>query len=329
MLQQMIAGYVLSQSIYVVAKLGVADLVAHDAKTAAQLSELTGADPSSLYRFLRALASVAVLTQDDEGRFGLGPLGRHLRSNIAGSLRAYAIHANEECYQAWGRAVDVVRTGRPGFDQVYGQSFYDYMAEHADAGRTWNESMAETGRAWAVETGTVAAYDWSDSATVVDVGGGHGTLIAAILTHSPHLRGVLFDLPHVVDGARTELARAGLDARCQIVGGSFFERVPPGDTVVLSRVLFNWGDQDCLTILRHCRAAIGVGGRVLVIEPVAADDNVADLKNLIDLNVFVVCGGRTRTATQLNALFQKAGLELNRHLPTHGPFAIVEAISVN
>jgi O-methyltransferase domain/Dimerisation domain len=327
MLQQMIAGYVLSQSIYVAAKLGVADLVAHGAKTAEQLGEATGADPSSLYRFLRALASVAVFSQDDEGRFGLGPLGRHLRSDVPGSLRAYAIHANEECYQAWGRAVDVARSGRPGFEQVFGQSFYGYMADHADADQTWNESMADTGHAWSVETGTVGAYDWTDSATVVDVGGGRGTLVAAILNHAPHLRGVVFDLPHVVAGAKAELSRAGVEERCQVVAGSFFERVPPGDTLVLSRVLFNWDDQDCVTILRHCRAAIGSGGRVLVVEPVAADGNVADLSNLIDLNVFVVCGGRTRTAPQLDALFQQAGLKLNRLLPTPGPFAIVEACS--
>lgn len=318
MLQQMIAGYVLSQSVYVAAKLGVADLVADDPQTAEQLAAATGTDGPSLYRFLRALASVAVFTEDDHGRFGLGPLGRHLRSDAPGSLRAYAMHANEECYQAWGHALDAVRSGRPGFDQAFGQSFYDYMAAHPDADQTWNRSMAETERAWSVDTGTVAAYDWSNCRTVVDVGGGHGTLMAALLLHAPHLQGVVFDLPNVVQGAE-------VTDRCQVVAGSFFDAVPPGDTIILSRVLFNWDDQDCLTILRHCRAALAPGGRVLVIEPIAAEGNLPDLANLIDLNVFVVCGGRTRTAGQLGSLFDRAGLHLRRLLTTPGPFTIVEA----
>ena len=325
MLQQMIAGYVLSQSIYVAAKLGVADLIADDPQTAEQLGAATGTDGPSLYRFLRALASVAVFTEDSHGRFGLGPLGRHLRSDVPGSLRAYAVHANEECYQAWGHALDVARSGRPGFDQVFGQSFYEYMAAHPDADRIWNQSMAETERAWSVDTGTVAAYDWTDSRTVVDVGGGHGTLMAAILVHAAHLRGVVFDLPNVVAGARAEMEGAGVADRCEVVAGSFFDLVPPGDTIVLSRVLFNWDDEDCLAILRRCRAALAPGGRVLVIEPIAASGTIPDLANLIDLNVFVVCGGRARAAAQLAALFDQAGLHLGRLVPTPGPFTIVEA----
>jgi SAM-dependent methyltransferase len=318
MLQQMIAGYVLSQSIYVAAKLGVADLVADDPQTAEQLGAATGTDGPTLCRFLRALASVAIFTEDDQGRFGVGPLGRHLRSDVAGSLRSYALHANEECYQAWGHALDAVRSGQPGFDQVFGQRFYDYMATHPDADRTWNQSMAETEAAWMVDTGTVAAYDWSECHTVVDVGGGHGTLMAALLAHAPHLHGVVFDLPNVAQDAN-------VSDRCQVVAGSFFDSVPPGDTIILSRVLFNWDDQDCLTILRQCRAALKPGGRVLVIEPIAAAGNVPDLANLIDLNVFVVCGGRTRTAAQLGALFDQAGLCLRRLVATSGPFTIVEA----
>jgi precorrin-6B methylase 2 len=325
MLQQMIAGYVLSQTIYVAAKLGVADLLADGPLTAEQLATATGADAPSLRRFLRALASVAVFTEDDLGRFGLGPLGRHLRSGVPGSLRAYAIHANEETYQAWGHALDAALGGQPAFDQVFGQSFYDYMAAHPDADRTWNESMAETEQAWTVNTGTVAAYDWTDAGTVVDVGGGHGTLTAAILAHAPQLRGVVFDLPNVVRGAQAELERRGVADRCQVVAGSFFDAVPPGDTIVLSRVLFNWEDEDCLAILRHCRAAMTAGGRLLVIEPIAAAGNAPDLANLIDLNVFLVCGGRRRTAAQLGSLFDQAGLRLRRLVATPGPFTIVEA----
>ena len=315
----------LSQTIYVAAKLGVADLVCDGARPVDELAAATGVHARSLYRFLRALAAVAVFVEDDQGRFGLGPLGHHLRSDTPGSLRSYAIHANEESYRAWGEALYSVRTGQPAFDHVFGTGFYEYLKGHVEADEVWNRAMSETEWSFAVQMGMVAAYNWTDLQTVVDVGGSHGTLIAALLGTCAHLRAVVFDLPHVVEGARAELIKAGVVERCQLVGGDFFSEVPSGaDAYILSRVLFNWDDDDATTILRNCRDAMRAGGRVLVMEPVIPPGNEADLAKLIDLNVFVICGGRTRNEAELAALFERAGLSLTQRIPTPSAWNIIE-----
>lgn len=324
-LQRLIAGYVLSQTIYVAAKLGVADLLANGTVTVEELAAATGSHPPSLYRFLRALASVGIFVEEDDRRFGLGPLGQHLRSGVANSLRSYAIHANEESYRAWGEALHTACTGRPGFDRVFHTSFYDYMAANAEANAVWNQSMSDTERSFVLQQGIVAAYDWSDLNRVVDVGASHGTLMAAVLQHSLHLRGVVFDLPHVVAGAPAELAKAGVAGRCEIVGGDLLSGVPEGgDAYLLSRVLFNWDDDDAMTILANCRRAMAPGGRILIMEPVIPDNGVS-LASLVDLNVLVVCGGRTRTEAELAALLMRSGLRLAKTLPSPGAWNIYEA----
>jgi hypothetical protein len=330
LLQRLISGYTISQAVYVAAKLGVADLVAERPLRVEEVAAATGADPPSLYRFLRALASLAVFIEDDEGRFTTGPLGEFLRADSPGSLRAYAIHANEETYRAWGEALYSARTGEPGFDHVYGTSFYEYMAGNEEANRTWNESMNETERSFAIQKGIIDSYDWSRLRQVVDVGGGQGMLVTAILQQNPHLKGVVFDLPHVLDGAVDLLAQAGVAERAEVVGGDFFESVPRGgDAYLLSRVLFNWEDEAAVAILRSCREAMPDHGRVLVIEPVVAPGNSPDMSKLVDLNVFVVCGGRTRTEPEHRRIMAAAGLSLSRVIATPAYWRIIEAVAAN
>ena len=322
-LQQLIGGYTTSQTIYAITKLGIPDLLADGPVTAKDLAVASGAHRETLTRFLQALVGVDVIRSDSEDRYTLGALGEHLRSGTPGSLRSYAIHANEETYQAWGDAVHALRTGQPAFEHRYGTGFYDYMASHPDADAIWNDSMTETERAWTLDPGLVGAYDWHDARRVVDVGGGHGALIARILKAAPWATGILFDLPNVVAGAAELLDAEGVADRCEVVGGDAFEAVPAGgDLYVMSRVLFNWDDEKAAMLLRNCRQAMSSSGRLLIIEPLVTGES--GTAGLIDLNVFMICGGRTRNAAQLDALFARAGLRFERFVPTPAAWHILE-----
>ena len=326
-LQRMISGYTTSQVIYVAAKLGLADLLAAGPRSAAELAAATTCDQASLARFLRAMMPLAIVTATPDGKFAIGRLGDHLRSDAAGSLRNFAIHAGEEQYQAWGEALHTVRTGEPAFLKRYGTTFYEHMAANPDRDSTWNQSMDETERAWVIELGLVSSYDWSGVTTVVDIGGGHGILLAAILQGNPALRGILYDLPNVVQGAADLLARDGLQARCRVLGGDFFASVPRGgDAYLLSRVLFNWDDDDALRILAACRRAMPPGARLLIIEPIVTGEPT-DLASLIDLNVFLVCGGKTRTEAEHRALLAAAELRFRRLIDTPAAWGIIEAFA--
>ncbi|HEX6547382.1 MAG TPA: methyltransferase [Candidatus Dormibacteraeota bacterium] len=325
LLQRMISGYTVAQVVYVAAKLGLPDLLAAGPRTAAQLAAATGCDPDSLARFLRAMIPLGLVSRGSGQRFRLAPLGRYLRSGARNSLRSFAIHAGEEQYQAWGSALHSARTGEPAFDHVFGVGFYEHMEADPERQRTWNQSMTETEKAWVVELGLVSAYPWSQLTRVVDVGGGHGLLLTAILEANRRLRGILFDLPNVVTGATARLQAEGLEGRCEVVAGDFFESVPAGaDAYLLSRVLFNWDDDHAARILNNCRRAIAAGGRLLIIEPVVTD-SPADLASLVDLNVFLVCGGRARTEAEHRRLLNGAGFELERVIDTPAAWGIIEA----
>ena len=327
LLQRLISGYVSSQVIYVAAKLRIADHLVAGPQTAGELARVTQSHGPSLKRFLRALTSLAVFTEDDEGRFGLGPLGHLLRTDTDRSLHAFAVHNNEETYRAWGEALHSALTGEPAFQHLYGKSFYEYMAEHPAANELWNLAMDQTERSFAIQMGIVQEYDWKDVRSVVDVGGGVGTLVAAILQSRPEMEGAVFDLPHVVAGAGPVLARHGVAGRTRVMPGDFFEAVPEGaDLYLLSRVLFNWDDGDAIRILRNCRRAMSSEARLLVIEPVIRPGNRPDPRKMIDLNVFLMCGGRARTEPEHRALLKEAGFRLSRFIRTRGgSFDLVEA----
>lgn len=327
-LQRLISGYTTSQVIYVAAKLGLADLLSEGPRTVAELAAATGTEPEALARFLRAMAAISLLADAEGGRFQLGSLGVHLRTSAPGSLRNFAIHAGEEQYQAWGRALYSVQTGRPAFDAVYNSRFYDHITADPERAEIWNRSMDETERAWIVELGLVDSYRWDGVRRVVDVGGGRGVLLGAILAANEALRGTLYDLPSVVSGARDVLDSVGISERCQVVGGDFFESVPAGgDLYLLSRVLFNWDDRDAVRILGRCREAMREGTRLLVIEPVVTQQP-GDLATLVDLNVFLVCGGRVRAEAEHVRLMHAAGFELRRVIATPAAWGIIEGFAV-
>jgi len=324
-MMQMLSGSWVSQSIYVAAKLGIPDLIAPSPQSVAELARQTATDEVSLGRLLRALVSIGVLQADDTGRIGNSPLSETLRRDVPGSLRAIAIMLGEEHLQAWGNLLHSVRTGEPAFDNLYGKNFFEYVAEHPESSETFNDAM--TAFTTQMQHALLAAYDFSGITRLVDVGGGHGLMLAAILQANPHLHGIVFDLPHVVAGAGAVLESHGVSDRCETVGGDFFAEVPAGDAYIMSNIIHDWDDERSIKILDNCRQAMTGDGKVLLVEMVIPDNNEPFAGKWLDLNMLVMTpGGRERTADEYRELLAKAGLSLNRIVPTQGNDSVVEAI---
>ncbi len=323
-LRRMIVGYRLSQALHVAAKLGIADLLAEGPRRAEDLAGVTGSHPSSLYRVLRLLASEGVFEELEEGQFTLTPLAEPLRGDAPDSLRARAIFDGEEWnWHPWGNLLHSTKTGGSAFDHTYGVALFDYLKETPEAATSFDSLMAAQTRPWALSV--VDAYDFADIGTLVDVGGGYGVLLAAILTAHPHLKGVLIDQPHVVAGAGPKLEEAGLAGRCETVAGDFFQSVPDGgDAYILKHVLHDWDDDRCVSILGNCRRAISNQGRLMVIEILVTPGNEPDYGKYLDLNMLVLTKGRERTEAQYRTLFEAAGFTLSRVVATRSELSIIE-----
>jgi hypothetical protein len=308
-LRRLVNGYQLSQALSVAATLGVADLLADGPRTSDELADATDSHPDALYRLLRALAGAGVLHEADGGRFSLTELGESLRADAPESVRGWAAFVGRPYYRAaWSELLHTVRTGENAFRHVHGVDPWTYRAERPDDSTLFDRAMESSTR------GSIAAvleaYDFGRFGTVVDVGGGNGTLLAALLEAYPAMRGVVFDQPHVVDAAAALLRERGLADRCSIQGGSFFDGVPEGgDAYVLKHIVHDWEDDDAVAILRTVREAARSGAAVLVLERDLGSPNEAPLAKLGDLNMLVVPGGRERTAQEYAALFEAAGLE--------------------
>lgn len=325
-LLRMMTGYWLAQAVSVAARMGIADLLGDGPRPVGDLAAATGAHAPSLRRLLRALASVGVFAETEDGAFGLTPAAAFLRSDDPDSMRSLAIMYGGEQYRAWADLFESVHTGEPVFERVFGAAYFPYLAAHPEADRTFNEAM--TGWSAQVDRAVLAAYDFSPFGTVVDVGGGHGRMLAAILAANPEARGVLFDRPHVVASAGPLLEAAGVAARCELVGGDFFHEAPPGDAYVLAQILHDWDDERSAEILANCRRAIAPNGRLLLVELVIAPGNASDIGKLLDLHMMTLLGGRERTAEEYGALLAAAGFEVTGVIPTRGGASIVEAAPV-
>ncbi len=224
---QLISGFWISRAIYIVAKLGLADQMQDGAKTAEELASASKTHAPSLYRVLRALASVGILAQNDGSRFALTPLAETLRTDASGSLRAFATtELGDDHYEGWGNLLHSVKTGEIAFDNLFGMSAWEYYAQHPENGKTFNDAM--TGISLGIIEAVLASYDFSGIQTLADIGGGHGALLASILKANPAMRGIIFDAPVVVPGAQERMEAEGLSDRCEIVAGDFFASVPSG-----------------------------------------------------------------------------------------------------
>jgi len=321
-LLQMLVAYWTSQAIHVVAKLGVADLVKDGPKSADDLAKATKTHARSLYRVLRALASVGIFAEDDRGRFGLTDVARCLLDEH-GSQRAVAMMMGEEHYASWAHLLYSVQTGKPAFDHVYGKPIFDYLSEHSEQAKIFDAAM--TGFHGEETQTMIDAYDFSPFKTVVDVGGGNGTVISAILRKHPGVNGILFDLEGVIGRAKENLAKAGLTNRCQTITGSFFKSVcPGGNAYVMRHIIHDWTDEQCRTILGNIRKVIPSTGKLLVIEMVIPPGNDANLGKLLDLNMLVMPGGQERTEAEYRKLYESAGFKLERIVPTKTQVSVIE-----
>jgi hypothetical protein len=322
-LHQMLTGYWISQSLYVVAKLGLPDLLESGPKRPEDLARATGTHAPSLYRLLRALASVGVFSEKPDGTFSQTPMSGGLRSGPTGGQRAMAIMMGEEHYRAWGELLYSVRTGKPAFDHLYGKPIFQYLAEHPEQARNFDDAM--TGVHGAETRAMLNAYDFSRIATLVDMGGGNGSLLSAVLGQHTTMKGILFDRPDVVENARGNLRRAGLEKRCTAIGGNFFESVPPGgDAYLFRHIIHDWDDAQALTILRNCRKVMKPKARLLVVESVIPPGNNPFFGKLLDLTMLVLPGGQERTEAEYAQLFTAAGFRLSRIVPADQEVSVIE-----
>ena len=322
---EMAMGHWVSRIVFVAAKLGLADHLADAPKTADELAGATATHAPSLYRFMRSLANLGLLTESSTHRFALTPLGDMLKAGAPGSVRASILTiASDWWVRGFGELLYSVQTGKSGFEKSLGMPIFDFLARSPEDASLFSETMI--GFHGAEPPAVAAAYDFSGVTTVVDVGGASGHLLTTILGRHPAPRGILFDLPHVVRDAPALIQSRGLADRITIESGSFFERVPDGgDAYLLSHIIHDWNEEQCLTILGNCRRAMRPGGRVLMIEMVLPPGDAPHPGKMLDLMMLVGPGGQERTEQEYGALLDKAGFRLTRVVPTASPVSVVEA----
>jgi hypothetical protein len=317
---------VASRTVYVAAKLGLADQLASAPKSAAELAGPMQVHAQSLHRLMRALAGLGILIEQSEQRFALTSLGEALKTGAPGSARSSLIMFGSPWQRsAWDNFVYSVQTGKPGFDKAQGMPFFDYLAHHPEDASLFSETMVGVHNQ--EPPAVAAAYDFSISKTIVDVGGATGNMLAAVLAHHTGPRGVLFDRPHVVKDAPAFLNAKGVSDRVTIEAGDFFQNVPTGgDAYILSHIIHDWDEDQCLTILGHVRKAMNVAGRLLIVEMVLPPGDTPHLGKMLDMAMLVITGGQERTESEYESLLSKAGLRLTRVVPTNSAASIVEAV---
>lgn len=327
MLLDMACGPLHAAAVRVVVELAIADKLRDGAKTSAELAADGNLHPQSLHRVMRFMASRGIFAEDGDGRFTLTPAAELLRSDVPGSLSAASLMLTaDNMMEAGIKLLRGVRTGQCPFDHVHGSPFFDYLQSHPERAAVFDLGMAAFSDS--ENAPIAAAYDFSPYSRVMDVGGGHGGFLVEVLKRHPSLRGTLYDQAHVARGT-TRLAEGGVASRSEVVSGSFFDAVPRGaDVYVVKRVLHDWDDEKCVTILRHCRAVTPPHGRVLVIDAVLSAGNAPDFAKVIDLMMMSVSTGRERTEPEFRALYAAAGLELTRVIPTPSMLSIVEGVPV-
>src|SRR5712692_10339508 len=322
---QMATGYWVSQAIYVAAKLGIADLLKDGPQSCVALASDTGADAASLFRLMRALASVGVFSHAGKDCFALSRLAESLQTDTPGSLKAMVMTLGEIHYQACGNLLHSVQTGSPAFNQVFGASLFDYLQQNAAAADAFNQGMANVSSMLAYAV--LMAYDFAGISSIVDIGGGQGNLLGRILQFNPEMRGTVFDTPSTIERAKQQLGNNAWGRRWSYVTGDFFTSVPEGaDAYLLCGVIHDWEDDRAITILRNCRSAMTKNSRVLLVDMIVPDAVSASFSKLLDLNMLVMNGGRERTKAEFCALLEAADYKVTRIVPTMAPHSVIEAV---
>lgn len=321
---RLMTGYWISQALHVAAKLELADHLSGGPRTSDELAPLCHAHAPSLYRLLRALASVGVFCERDDRTFELTPPAELLRKDIPESQWAWAMMMGDEHYRAWGELLHSIRTGEGGFRKIFGEGVFDYLSHQPSQAKIFDAAMTSIHGRETVPM--LTSYNFGQFASIVDIGGGNGSLMSQLLEQYPQVRGAVFDLPHVIERTRARLAERTDLPTIELHGGSFFESVPAGyDAYLMRHIIHDWDDEKCITILRHCAAVLPRGGKVLVIEGVIPPGNGESFSKWLDLNMLVLPEGKERTRDEYEALFAATGLRLTQVVSTGCEIDIIEA----
>jgi O-methyltransferase domain/Dimerisation domain len=324
----LIQGSVITQAISVAAKLGIADVLGDGPLPAEEIAKRVGSDPEATYRLLRTLSGYSVFAVQPDGRFELTPMADALRDGAPDSMRGMAVlMGHPMLWEDWGQLLSSVRTGEASMPKLRGMGAYDFFMANPEYAAVFFGGMGSLSGS---ETDPVlAAYDFSPFRTIVDVGGGRGTLLAGILSQTPGSRGVLYDSQFSAADAPSVLDAAGVAGRVTIENGTYFDKLPAGaDAYVLKHILHDFAEPECLAILKNVRDAIAPDGKMLVIEYVLSENNERHIGNIIDLWLLLLLGAKERTLPEYTELFAKAGLKVIRAVPTTSPVSIIEAVPV-
>jgi hypothetical protein len=327
-LMELTVGAWVSQAVHAAAELGIADALAEGPLPLNELANRVGADSDALKRLMRALISRGVFRQHRDGRYDLTPLAETLRSDAPVSTSGWArFIGSPQHREHWSLLAESVKTGKTIIPTLRGKEFFDYLEDDPEFAELFHHAM--TSLSEVAETTIIAGYDFSPYSTIVDVGGGHGRLLAGILTTTPAAQGVLYDLPQVVAGAQALLRQQGAEDRVRLEAGSFFDGVPAGgDAYIMKMVIHDWPDEQAVAILRNVRAAAGGDATVLLIETVLPDHDRDFPGKWADLEMLLVGSSRERTAAEYHDLLGRAGLRMTRVVQTASPYSVVEAKTV-
>ena len=324
-LLELTSGFMATHAVYAAARLGVADALAGEARTAKDVAVELGTSADATYRLLRVCAAAGLFREDDEGRFALTPLGATLRSDSPDSMRSVVLMIGDPRYQAvWGQLPEAVTSGGPRAEEVHGVSMWALLDRDPDYAETFHDAMT---RLTSLDWPTVeAAYDFTPFGTIVDVGGGHGQLLALMLGAAPAADGVLLEQASLIPGAEQRLRAAGLLSRCRLEGGSFFDTAPDdGDLYVLRRVIHDFDDDQAVALLANLRRHMPTGATLLLMESVVPPGNEPHLAKSLDLDMLLFVGGRERTEAEYDAVLRSAGFRMTRIVPTISTISLVEA----
>ncbi len=325
MLEQ-ITTFWLGHAIHTAAYFNIADKLVEKPKTVKELADEIQCHEDTLYRIMRLLASNGIFKETEYRKFGLTPMGKTLVSGDQ-SIKNMVMFQYSEYYQkAWSNIIHSVKTGQPSFESIYGVDIFKYFVEHPDQGEYFNKAMIFD----SVQSGAavVSGYSFAGCKSIVDFGGGHGFLLGCILQSNPSMTGILFDLPHVVEGAPETLRTFGVEDRVQLVGGDFFKELPEGaDAYIARNIIHDWDDKACIVILKNISRAMADKSKVIIVDTVISEDNEPSFGKMLDINMLVgSSGGRERTKKEYDSIFMKSGLKLTKITPLASPYSIIEGI---
>lgn len=314
---QLATGFVFTAALQPVARLNIPDLLADGPLPVAELAAKTGSHADALYRVLRLLASAGVFAELPGKAFGLTPMSQLMRTGVPGSLRDFAVWiGNPFHFKVWGEMGHSVRTGQPAVERVTGKVCFDAIFGDPEVAYDFNMAMTTFSRM--IAPAVIEAYDFSGIGTLMDVAGGHGAILCEILTAYPNMKGILFDLPNVIQEANCHICSLKMDHRCETITGDFFERIPPGaDAYYMQHIIHDWDDERSLKILANCRKALegSKEGRLIIVDAIVQENSDPDMSKWLDLEMLLLPGGRERTRREWDALMTQAGFTITKAVP--------------